>query len=259
MKPEKADGNFAWAQATRYVSTYSDGLPPPSLFAKAIAEALPVQSSTRLLDIGCGSGVVGLYALVSRGAQFVTFNDIQPEAIAETQRNVEWHVAEGRLRHAQVAYRVGPLESLIPELVSQHNLIAFNPPQYPCAFADEEELLQIRKKGTESVFRLGGDDGLKLVRTFLRWLGSLEPHPPKTIILLSSFLSRSRIEALFRANGFGFTRAVEIAAPLRPSLMKAAESFSPDEQADRALIKVNGQWQKQLWAFELQRLRSSPQ
>ena len=52
-----------WEEAEVYVKDLAPLFPKPSVFSRALAEALPINSETRLLDVGCGSGIVGIFAI----------------------------------------------------------------------------------------------------------------------------------------------------------------------------------------------------
>jgi 16S rRNA G1207 methylase RsmC len=48
----------------------TNGIPGSTLFSRAMCDTLADNLPKRLLDIGCGSGVVGLYCLLN-GSDFV--------------------------------------------------------------------------------------------------------------------------------------------------------------------------------------------
>ena len=55
-----------WPEAFHYVNK-SKAFDPPSLFAKALSKTIPIrEDQTRLLDIGCGSGIIGIYSRQNR-------------------------------------------------------------------------------------------------------------------------------------------------------------------------------------------------
>ena len=55
-----------------------------------------VRGGERVLDVGCGTGVLGLGAL-ELGASRVTAVDLKPEAIAATRRNAAWNAMGQRV------------------------------------------------------------------------------------------------------------------------------------------------------------------
>ncbi|MDX2088269.1 MAG: methyltransferase, partial [Kofleriaceae bacterium] len=70
------------------------GLPsvysPAAPMTKCMVNALNPPPGARVLDMGCGSGVLGIFAL-ERGASSVVFADINPAALANTRENVARH------------------------------------------------------------------------------------------------------------------------------------------------------------------------
>ena len=63
------------------------GIVDKTPFSRLMCETLVLDLPKRLLDIGCGSGIVGLYCLLN-DSEFVYFNDIQTEATELTLRNL---------------------------------------------------------------------------------------------------------------------------------------------------------------------------
>jgi methylase of polypeptide subunit release factors len=104
----------------------------PSHFARVLAENLPTEPEGRLLDIGCGCGVIGLCWLCRKQGRSVTFNDLMPQWLDLTRRNVEAKIYEGAIERSQVNFTtVGSFRTIPEEVIAQHTLVAFNPPQLP--------------------------------------------------------------------------------------------------------------------------------
>jgi methylase of polypeptide subunit release factors len=61
---------------------------PDAPVTHAMVNAIEVPAGTRVLDMGCGSGVFGIVAL-HRGAGHCVFADVNPAAVANTRHNVE--------------------------------------------------------------------------------------------------------------------------------------------------------------------------
>ncbi|MFH1588259.1 MAG: HemK2/MTQ2 family protein methyltransferase [Candidatus Diapherotrites archaeon] len=53
-----------------------------------LAEAIEFKKSDVVLDLGCGTGIQGINALMN-GAGFVVFSDVNPEALKNTKQNLE--------------------------------------------------------------------------------------------------------------------------------------------------------------------------
>ena len=86
----------------------------------------------KLLDIGCGTGIIGLYCLVEKKADFVTFSDIMPEWVDLTRANVETQNCEGAITSSQVdVLDAMAFDQIPPEVIAQHDMVVFNLPQFP--------------------------------------------------------------------------------------------------------------------------------
>jgi len=56
---------------------------------RVLVEAMPIPGAGRLLDVGCGIGVIGLVAAVESPSLEVTLTDVNPRATMVAARNVE--------------------------------------------------------------------------------------------------------------------------------------------------------------------------
>ena len=248
-----AEAKFTdWRGAGAYVSQISF-FDRPSYFAENLCKALPAKrGGQRLLDIGCGSGIIGLFCLLEGKAQFVTFSDIQCHAIAESCANFARHVQRKKLRAGQAAFMEHcPFQKIPREVVAAHDLMVFNPPQIPERYVDSDLLQRAKADASLAYFRLGGSDGLKIVREFLRWYRSLGTRTPATV-QLSSFIGRSLIEKTMADYELRYEMTASELVNLRPMFWKAAEAFSDQQRSDRALCrKKNGVWMKRLLTVSL--------
>ena len=235
-----------WIEAMKYV-TETCGQ-PPSLFAKTLCETIPIEpQKTRLLDVGCGSGIIGIYCLVNRDAAFVTFNDIQEEMISATRVNVAQQIRLGAISEAQVDYLRADFRSIPASVIGRHDLIAFNPPQLPETSFSTETIEKIAADSTLSYFRLGGIDGLAVARTFFNWYSRLLSPKPSVVILLSSFLGLPRIQEMFEREGLEWRILKRTRVPLRDILTDSAERLPLQEIADRLLMRTGSRkWTKEL-------------
>lgn len=249
-KPKFTD----WRGAKVYVSPISF-FDAPSYFAENLCKAIPrKRGHRRLLDVGCGSGIIGIYCLLEDKADFVTFTDVQCHAIAESCANVKRHIERGKLRPEQAAFvEHCPFEKIPPDIAAHHNLIVFNPPQIPERYVDRALVQSTKADASMSYFRLGGRDGLKIVRKFLQWYDGLGPKRPNAIVQLSSFIGRSLIEKTISEQELSCEITLSEPVDLRPMFWKAVEALSDEERVDRALIKKkNGAWMKRLLTLSFQ-------
>ncbi len=228
-----------WPEAGKYVSPISV-FDPPSLFAKILSETVPIEpGKTRLLDIGCGTGIVGIYCLIESKAEFVTFNDIQDAAILETHSNVATHIQRGAINERSVAGIKCPFNEISPDIVARHDLIVFNPPQLPTNFVNEDYLKKTQDDDSMSRFRLGGPNGLAIAEKFFDWFAALNDPKPDAVIMLSSFLGEAEIKMAIEKRRLECDILKATPVPLRAIFNHQANILFNDEKqrANRMLEK----------------------
>jgi len=106
-----------------------DGVYKPSDDTFLLCQHLDISPGERMLEIGCGCGLVSIVA-AKRGATVVA-TDISPLAVQNTLENVERHGLQDRI-DVRLGYLFEPIR---PE--EQFTLIAFNPPYLPVTREDE--------------------------------------------------------------------------------------------------------------------------
>lgn len=242
-----------------YISCWGDE--EPSQFAATFARTLPIEAGkTRFLDIGCGSGIIGIYSLMAKQVRAVTFMDKEPAWLEIARKNVDIKINESKIAASQVRFLPPSDFTAIPyELVTQHDLCGFNGPQLPYAYIDAETQQKIDSDPIERSFRRGGETGLEVIGKFLAWYASLPMPKPDAVILLSSFLGRKRIDETILAAGLKPRELpIETDATLRKMFWKQADVFSnsPAEVEDRSIRKVGGIWHKKLLSYRLTDLRA---
>jgi methylase of polypeptide subunit release factors len=242
----------------RYVRPLPGPKGVPSVYAKTLCEALPRWTGS-LLDLGCGSGIIGIHALVEQKAKKVTFLDSSKDWLHECQQNVSAHIHAGTLSEQAVSYRHSNFEDLTAEEITPYDWIIFNPPQLPTAHVTEA-YKQNFSTAQQRQFRFGGHDGLEKIRAFVDWFSNLElgphQHRPNILLLLSSFPGRQNIEQIFEESGLSAVAVHEKRVPLRDALIGAALRFSAEELEDRGLQEEPSnpgrtRWTKQLSVYHV--------
>lgn len=101
-------------------------------------------SSSRVLDLFCGSGSLGIECL-SRGAQFVQFNDISPDSIAVLNKNL------ARLRGENYRVSRGDWSQCLISSRTPYDIIFIDPP-----YADDCGISAVRFVGKHRLLNADG-------------------------------------------------------------------------------------------------------
>ena len=154
------------------------GIADKTPFSKIMCESFEVDKYKCLLDVGCGSGIIGIYALLNR-IPFVYFNDIQHDAMELAKRNLNQYIIE------KERYRLieGSFEQL-DLLENKVDAITFNPPQLPTDLVDINSF----QEESERIFRDGGKNGLKLIDKFFIWVSGQQLDNITIYLGISSLL-----------------------------------------------------------------------
>ncbi len=125
------------------------------------------KADARILDLGCGSGCIGIALGHFLPAGRVTLVDVSSEAVDITKRNVERNSLKRRCAVLEGDILDGP-----PMRMGEFDLIVSNPPYIT---TDEVAELDISVRDYEPHLALdGGEDGLKFYRAILHsWLSVL--------------------------------------------------------------------------------------
>lgn len=104
-------------QQTKFQLEHRSGVFAPSAHGRFYAEHIAISAADSVIDIGCGSGILSVYAAL-QGAQVVA-TDISAEAVALTQHN-------GGLNNVAIEGRVG---GFFGDYQQQFDVILANLPQ----------------------------------------------------------------------------------------------------------------------------------
>lgn len=136
-----------------------------------LIESLDIDDGERVLEIGCGSGVVAIHC-AKNGAD-VTAVDINPSAVELTRKNAA----------ANGAYMDIRLSDLYEDIDSYYDTIVFNLPYLP---VNDEGMLEKAWSG--------GDDGIGPLPKLLNEVrGRLLPRG-RFVIVVSSLMDQKRLE-----------------------------------------------------------------
>jgi len=141
------------------------------LVSQAIAMAKWLPAGSRVLDLCCGSGCVGLAIAKNLPQIKVVMGDISPEAMKVSRANVVLNKLTSRVTCAVVDARRSPPYSLLGEF----DLIVSNPPYIPTG--DITWLDDTVRDHEPSLALDGGPDGLDFYRVIVaEWKKILKPE-----------------------------------------------------------------------------------
>ncbi len=219
----------------------NNNIPAMGIFTSALLRSLQQVKSKRIIDVGCGSGVIGIYALI-QGCDFVLFNDIQKEALELTSCNLKSNQILDRFQLRQC-----PFSELDGMELATFDLLTFCAPQFPIKYFSQNPF-----PNDEQVFRDGGPDGWKILREFLDWYATLKPTPPPAILVFSSILGKSTIRDEIQKRDLRWKHHSSYEFPLRQSLVKAFEQSNALLLEERGIvITPDGKWCKSLHVIEV--------
>lgn len=235
------------------------GCEKPSRLAQVLAETIPVEPRTKkLLDIGCGSGIIGLYCLLEQKARSVTFIDVLDVWIEITRANVNLQIASGTIAPSQVeSIAAMPFNRISPETVAGNDMLVFNLPQFPEGFVSASDWSKLAADPVRSRYRFAGPDGLKLVRDFCQWYGGLKQPKPDAVFVLWSILGKRQITEALQSDRFQWTTIKETAVPLKPEFSGIAAQFFRDaeERDNRMLVRDGDGWTNHVLTIRLTDIR----
>ena len=141
------------------------------LVSQAISMAKSLPAGSRVLDLCCGSGCVGLAIAKNLPQVKVVMVDISPEAMKVSRANVVQNKLTSRVTCAIIDARRSPPYSLLGEF----DLIISNPPYIP---TNDIATLDNTVRNYEPILSLdGGADGLDFYRAIVtEWKKILKPE-----------------------------------------------------------------------------------
>ncbi len=137
----------------------------------------------RVLDVGTGSGIQALTAVVNPAVREIVAVDINPDAVAALQQQIQ----QQRLRKIKVVQ-----SDLFEQVDGQFNVIVFNPPYLP------------QDEGIEDKALYGGKNGWEIAERFFHQASRFLLPEGKILFLFSSLTNKEKIEQIIRHHLFSF-------------------------------------------------------
>ncbi len=164
-----------------------DGVYPTREDSFLLAKATEVARDSVVLDIGCGTGIQGINALL-KGAKKCVFVDVNETALENTKENVRLMGFEKKASFVK--------SSLFERIRGKFDLVVFNSP-----YALTEE---IRFIDTD-----GGEGGRNVLNPFLEGLPDFLGEKGKCFFLQSSLNGVTETESLLSGYGVAFKIVAE--------------------------------------------------
>lgn len=139
----------------------------------------------KILEIGCGSGLVSLECAVSNKNNFVEGVDINPNAVELSKKNAKVNNIEN-VRFYQ--------SDLFEKIKGKYDFVLFNPPYLP---TDEEKI----KTKLNYAFD-GGKSGLETIRKFIANVAKHVKKKGAVYIIASSQCGIEKVKLMFNKNDF---------------------------------------------------------
>ncbi len=150
-------------------------------------------SSLAVIDMGCGTGILGLIAAKSEKVSEVFLCDISDAAVAVAQKN--FLLNQSRLR-AKCAFIRTDLFSDVPK-ARKFDILVFNTPYLP------REHLAPKLRSPETAWD-GGEGGVKTALDFINQAAPRTAKGGEMLIVSSSFADLGKIKETAKRDGFEF-------------------------------------------------------
>ena len=150
-----------------------DDVYPPSDDSILLIESLEVKSEERILEIGCGSGVVSIHC--AKNGCSVTAVDINPSAVECTKENAQLNGVDIDVR----------LSDLFENISERFDTIVFNLPYLPVI--DEGELAKAWS---------GGEDGMGPLPRLIAEANDHLLENGRVVVVVSSLMDQNKLNAL---------------------------------------------------------------
>ena len=146
---------------------------PPSEDSVMLIESLEISSDEKILEIGCGSGVVSIHC--ARHGADVVCGDINPAAVELTRANAEKNGAVLEVTETD----------LFSGIDGRFDTIVFNLPYLP-----------VQDDGVLAKAWSGGDDGMGPLPRLIEEAPDRLEHGGRVVVVVSSLMDQPKLDAL---------------------------------------------------------------
>lgn len=168
---------------------YSPSVYEPSDDSELMVNAIRDEAFGRVLDLGCGTGVIGIAASLCPKVSSVVCADINPDALALASKNAALNFAQKKMSFVQ--------SDLFGSLANEKfDTISFNPPYLPTA--QDEKVAGPLNRAFD-----GGADGRAVTSAFLSEFSGHLSKGGVLVLLQSSLSGTQESRELLESLGFG--------------------------------------------------------
>lgn len=160
----------------------------PAEDSELLAEAAAKMAHGRVLEIGCGSGIVSISCAALPGVKNVTCTDISPSAVRCTRENA----AKSKVK---LEVREGDLFSALQKKCGKFDTILFNPPYLP---TDADE----KVNGRLNMALDGGTEGIGVAARFIRGAAGFLAPGGHILMVASTAQNLEKLGAISKKCGF---------------------------------------------------------
>jgi release factor glutamine methyltransferase len=168
-----------------------DPRPDTETLIEAALAFMPVDAPCRVIDLGTGTGAIGITLLAERALATAVMTDISPEALAVARENAELHKVAARATFSEGSWFAG--------IGGRFDLILSNPPYIPEAILPTLEP-EVRNFDPKEALN-GGPDGLDPYREIAGATARFLAPSGRVIVEIGAGQA-IEIERIFELEGF---------------------------------------------------------
>ena len=171
-------------------------------------ELINISKDITILDMGTGTGIIGLYLSTLSNVKEVVLADRLDEALELAKKN--YYLNKGLVK-ANLRFVKSNLFSNIKD---KFDIIVFNTPYIPC------NRLEIRKFGIIAYSWCGGNDGSRVAIRFLNKVNDYINKDSYIILTTSSIANQAKINSAIKRNNLKIIKENKIAYPSESIISK---------------------------------------
>jgi len=174
-----------------------------------LLECLRIPPGARVLDLCCGTGVIGIGAAIIEESATVVCSDVDYSAVQLASANIRRNSVQERMQcvncHLLAAFASGAFD-----------LVVSNPPQAPDP-AWSSQCIEIRQN-SHYLGNYSGSDGLAHISCIIRRSAEVLRPNGQLMLVVHDFLGLNTIESMLSRFGFETFQVGKATAPTSPTI-----------------------------------------